>query len=601
MLKILDMDYPGCSTGSSRARLLGAVLFFVFCFTAIFGLDLSISGAAQAQTKSLKLYYTHTKERAKITFKKNGRYDRAGLKKLNNFLRDWRQNEPINMDPRLFDLLWEAYRQSGAKNYIHVVSAYRSPKTNEMLRKTRGGQAKKSQHMVGRAIDFYIPGVKISKLREIGMKLQGGGVGYYPKSASPFVHLDVGSVRAWPRMSRSQLVKLFPNGKTLHLPTDGKPLPGYRTALAEYKRRKGSIVTPKIVASPKSKPVIVAKANTGAAKASKNVVKDTTQSKGLLASLFGRRNDNNEAKPQPVVQGNERVEVAALPTVSQNLVTLPKDNIPLPVLLNAGTSVPTGEREDGQENVQVALADPAIISAQQELGQGTPDLINTPEQNFANVPIPVFEQQLVASVAEAEIELKDEADAAIEALAYQDPSNRAKLPSFTAIIAAAIETDKRRKFNGEVAAPIVAGILPAKEPKRIDIASLELPQLREHNRLSRIALSKAIADAAANPNDLRPSKKGRPNLRDALVAKYKARATTPDLEQIRISKVAMSPESIVTMIPPARAPRFVNRFMRKPPKAVYATGFSKQNDAQLTQKSFAGHAVNFLPLVKYSG
>lgn len=588
--KTLDIEYPELSTQKSGTRLLSALLFFVFCFTATFGLDMSVSSGAQAQTKSLKLYYTHTKERAKITFKKNGRYDQAGLKKLNRFLRDWRQNEPTNMDPRLFDVLWEVYRQSGAKNYIHVVSAYRSPKTNEMLRKTRGGQAKKSQHMVGRAMDFYIPGVKVSKLRAIGMKLQGGGVGYYPKSASPFVHLDVGSVRAWPRMSRSQLVKLFPDGKTLHLPTDGKPLPGYRTALAEYKRRNGKVVTPKIVAKPKSQPAVVAKANTGASTAAKNVKKDTTQSKGLLASLFGRKDSSNEIKSVPVAPSNERVEVAALPTVAQNIEALPRENIPLPILLNAGTPALTTK----SENIQGEPEEPILIPEQQVV-QPEPELI------APDIPTPIFEQTLVASLTNAELDLVDEADAAVEALAYQEPSNRAKLPSFSAIIAAAIETDKRRKLNGEIPAAVVAGILPAKEPKRIDIASLELPQLRAHNRLSRVALSKAIAEAEANPSDLNPGKKGRPNLRDALVAKYKSRTTTPDLGQIKISKIAISSESIVTMTPPARAPRFVNRFMRKPPKSVYATGFSKKNNTQLKQKSFAGNAVNFLPVVKYSG
>ena len=122
----------------------------------------------------------HTREKAEIVFKRNGRYDPAGLRKLNQFLRDWRRNEPTKMDPRLFDLIWEAYKQSGARDYIHVVCGYRSPQTNSMLRSRSKGVAKKSQHMLGKAMDFYIPGVKLKKLREIGLKMQGGGVGYYP-------------------------------------------------------------------------------------------------------------------------------------------------------------------------------------------------------------------------------------------------------------------------------------------------------------------------------------------------------------------------------------------------------------------------------------
>ncbi|HEX2147904.1 MAG TPA: DUF882 domain-containing protein, partial [Pseudorhizobium sp.] len=198
------------------------------------------SSEAAAETRSLKLYFIHTRERAEIVFKRNGRYDQKGLQQINQFLRDWRRNEPTKMDPRLFDLVWEVYRRSGAKDYIHVVSAYRSPATNGALRSRSKGVAKNSQHMLGKAMDFYIPGVKLATLRALAMQMQVGGVGYYPTSGSPFVHLDVGGVRAWPRMSRQELVKLFPNGNTVHLPADGKPLPGYQQALADYKKRVSS-------------------------------------------------------------------------------------------------------------------------------------------------------------------------------------------------------------------------------------------------------------------------------------------------------------------------------------------------------------------------
>ncbi|MGO7418250.1 DUF882 domain-containing protein, partial [Rhizobium ruizarguesonis] len=80
----------------------------------------------------------------------------------------------------------------------------RRTETNEMLRgrSRNSGVAEKSQHMLGKAMDFFIPDVKLATLRGIGMKMQVGGVGFYPKSGSPFVHMDVGGVRAWPRMSR---------------------------------------------------------------------------------------------------------------------------------------------------------------------------------------------------------------------------------------------------------------------------------------------------------------------------------------------------------------------------------------------------------------
>jgi uncharacterized protein YcbK (DUF882 family) len=180
----------------------------------------------------------HTREQATIVFKRDGRYDQAGLQELNRFLRDWRQNKPTKMDPKLFDLVWEVYRRSGATQPIHVICGYRAPETNAMLRRRSSGVAENSLHIRGQALDFFIPGVPLSKLRAVSLQVQAGGVGYYPTSGSPFVHLDTGSVRHWPRMNRSQLLAVFPQGKTLHVPSDGKPLPGYAEALASYKARQ---------------------------------------------------------------------------------------------------------------------------------------------------------------------------------------------------------------------------------------------------------------------------------------------------------------------------------------------------------------------------
>ncbi len=192
---------------------------------------------AAAQTRTLELFFTHTKESIKVVYKRNGRYDAAGLRDLNRFLRDWRRNESTKMDPELFDLIWEIQQQFGGKK-ISVVSAYRSPATNSMLRGRSRGVAKNSQHMLGKAMDFYIQGVNLATLRAAGMKKQVGGVGYYPRSGSPFVHFDTGSVRAWPRMSAGELSKLFPDGKTLHLPSNGKALSGYAAAQELEKQGK---------------------------------------------------------------------------------------------------------------------------------------------------------------------------------------------------------------------------------------------------------------------------------------------------------------------------------------------------------------------------
>jgi uncharacterized protein YcbK (DUF882 family) len=195
------------------------------------------SAAANGDTRTLFLYHSHSKEAIIATFRTGGHYDGATLERLNWFLRDWRTDEPTKMDPRLFDALWEAYRSAGRNtgpdDPIVVVSAYRSPATNAMLRRRSSAVAEHSQHILGKAMDSTMPGLSMERLREIAMRMQRGGVGYYPNANTPFVHIDVGGVRHWPRMNYDQLVRLFPDGKTVHIPSNGHPLPGYEEARAD--------------------------------------------------------------------------------------------------------------------------------------------------------------------------------------------------------------------------------------------------------------------------------------------------------------------------------------------------------------------------------
>ncbi|WP_119309553.1 DUF882 domain-containing protein [Cohaesibacter haloalkalitolerans] len=200
---------------------------------------LLLTAQAQASSRSLRLSNAHTKETATITYKRNGKFDADGLRKLNQFLRDWRRNEKTQMDPALFDLIWEVYQKTGAKEPITVFSGYRSPATNGMLRDRSSGVAKNSRHTMGQAMDFYLPGVPLAKIREVGLRMQAGGVGYYP--GSRFIHIDTGNVRHWPRMTRQQLAKVFPDGVTVHVPTDGKPLSGYQIAKAQVAQRKAEM------------------------------------------------------------------------------------------------------------------------------------------------------------------------------------------------------------------------------------------------------------------------------------------------------------------------------------------------------------------------
>ena len=189
------------------------------------------------ETRTLSFHHTHSDEDLTVTFKRDGRYDEEGLKKLNHFLRDWRSQDSTTMDRHLFDILWEVYRDVDGKKPIQIISAYRSPATNSMLRRRSSGVARFSQHMLGHAMDFYIPDVPLEQIRAAGLRLQRGGVGFYPTSGSPFVHLDTGSIRHWPRMTHDQLAKVFPDGRTVHLPASGGPLKGYELARADIERR----------------------------------------------------------------------------------------------------------------------------------------------------------------------------------------------------------------------------------------------------------------------------------------------------------------------------------------------------------------------------
>ncbi len=214
---------------SLRSKVLAAGLIGATFF--LFAPASTESAGANGDTRTIYLYHAHTGKSIDATYRVDGHYDPEVLKKLNWFLRDWRLNQETNMDPRLFDAVWEAYRGAGAKNRIVVLCGYRSPQTNAMLRRRSRAVAEHSQHILGKAMDTTMPGMSMERVRKSAMRLELGGVGYY--GDTNFVHIDVGGVRAWPRMSYAQLMRLFPDGKTVHIAADGRTLPGYEQARAE--------------------------------------------------------------------------------------------------------------------------------------------------------------------------------------------------------------------------------------------------------------------------------------------------------------------------------------------------------------------------------
>jgi uncharacterized protein YcbK (DUF882 family) len=267
-------------------------------FLLLIGAGTVHDASALNETRTLSFHHTHSDEDLTVTFKRDGRYDEAALKQLNHYLRDWRTQEETTMDRQLFDILWEVYRDVDGKKPIQIISSYRSPATNAMLRRRSSGVARFSQHMLGHAMDFYIPDVPLEQIRFAGLRLQRGGVGFYPTSGSPFVHLDTGSIRHWPRMTHDQLARVFPDGRTVHVPSDGKPLKGYELALADVEKRS----TP----------------DNSSAGSIRN----------LLAALFRSR---SKSMDDAVGSNEEDDEVSATPGVANKTVASAKAAEPVPM------------------------------------------------------------------------------------------------------------------------------------------------------------------------------------------------------------------------------------------------------------------------------
>jgi len=148
-----------------------------------------------ALPRTLRFVHTHTAERLTATYFDGVAYDPACLREVDYLLRDFRNSEIHPIDPALLDLLHAVQGVTDNGAPFEVISAYRSPSTNAMLRRRSGGVAEHSQHLLGKAIDVRLPGLPTCELQRIGLALARGGVGYYP--VSDFVHLDTGPIRAW--------------------------------------------------------------------------------------------------------------------------------------------------------------------------------------------------------------------------------------------------------------------------------------------------------------------------------------------------------------------------------------------------------------------
>lgn len=144
----------------------------------------------------LALYNTHTHERLDVTYRQpSGEYDGDALSAIDQLLRCHYTNKITQMDPGVIEFVNALDKRLGGGNEIHVVSGFRSPEYNQLLRRKSRRVARYSLHQSGKAIDLRIPGVGLKVIRKTALDLRHGGVGYYPRRG--FIHVDSGRFRYW--------------------------------------------------------------------------------------------------------------------------------------------------------------------------------------------------------------------------------------------------------------------------------------------------------------------------------------------------------------------------------------------------------------------
>lgn len=157
---------------------------------AIFSRSYSESGSRKISFRN-----SHTGETFTGVYRVGDKYLPDAFERINVVLRDFRTNEMFPIDPRVIDIIYAVHQQTQHSDPYEILSGYRCPKTNSMLREGSGGVAKNSLHMTGQAIDLRLPGFDTTRIRDLAKSLRAGGVGYY--SRSNFVHMDSGDVRSW--------------------------------------------------------------------------------------------------------------------------------------------------------------------------------------------------------------------------------------------------------------------------------------------------------------------------------------------------------------------------------------------------------------------
>ena len=603
------------------------------CLATFFAAFISVS-LAQAETRTLRMYFTHTKESATITFKKNGKYLPSGLKKANRFLRDWRRKEPTRMDPALLDLVWEVYQKSGSRKPIKVISGYRSPRTNNMLRRRGRKVARKSQHTKGKALDFFLQDVSVAKLRALGLKAHRGGVGYY---AGSFVHLDTGSVRHWPRMSRRQLARIFPKGKTIHVPSNGKPLKGYKIAKANLKKglnadgtRRTTKVRKTLLAGLFNNKADSADEDEAGAAARRREAKRPNLPKPIKPASLKRRPDGKSGsdpfsienkvgdQPEPaLVEQKRRDDKPAKKNADESQIALGRIAIPrlrpkrpavrqAPVILAAAPPAADESRLSPAAPTQLALAAPVVLP------QTLRPAADIPEPNAAERQ-QVAELRSKIETALARGRIKTPAEIAVDLQGGQQaggakyipvPSRTQNRPSSTQLALASISDQTSR--NGGIAAPVgrpADGRSIVVDRSRFDSAKPVDPTTPSWRNTLKQELLAASADRLKVPL---PTSKPIRNDQPAVLASGGESSFTEDsyglsLGDLDSNSVKEWAVSLTTRIGPSAAltaPNYRQSTQQVAPSKVYSAGFDRAR-FKLRSDRFSGRALTHVAFATF--
>lgn len=518
---------------------------------------------AEAQSRTLNLYHVHNRERASIVYRRGSSYDQAGLKKVNMMLRDWRKNQPTKMDPRVLDVLWEVYQRSGAKGDIHIIGGYRSPATNSMLRSRSKGVAKNSQHTLGKAIDFYIPGVPLKKLRDIGLQLQAGGVGYYPSSGSPFVHMDVGNVRHWPRISQSELASIMSKGSKIGsggtmMASNTKRSGGFLSAFfgrgAQEEDGEGGEETV-VAAAPVKRPA-APPAQTARAKQALPGIEIVPPDQATPAVLPQAQ---PEAVPAPV-------EEKVIETPETIIAALPARKVPVPAF------APRPQVDVGPATVALAEAvetTAAAAPAGPVPAADVPFAVKPAAEEATDValgiPLPTWRPEHKAA--------KQEVDStALLALASTDVADDASA------LVAPIPGDRPAFEAAPAAVPTPA---PARQQR---LAARPQPASAKTSAVT----TASIEPVKTTRKDARPDKAAaKPTAKPVVVA---AQPTS--------ARWAIDKNYVAAKSKPATGTSFAYNVVRTAPVEVYTAGFQQGADAS-DMNRFTGKAVEFLSVARF--